>query len=88
MPQVARLGTTGGVTFWNTISVVEVKGSGISWAQPEDLDLSLPQQLPPGNHRGSNLVLFGDGSVRVLGSVSPMQIRAMATIAGNEVINK
>jgi hypothetical protein len=63
-----------------------VKGSGTSWAEPRELDLSGPQALPEGNHPGGNLVLFGDGSVRLLeqASLTPAKIRALATRSGGE----
>jgi hypothetical protein len=70
----------------NTLMLVEVKGSGINWAQPRDLDISMTMSLPPGNHpRGNNAVL-ADGSARFLSSkdVSPEQIRAAATRNGGE----
>jgi hypothetical protein len=65
----------------NTIAMVEVKASTTKWAQPDDLDFSLPRRLPA----GSQLVLFGDGSVRNLDpKLTPMQIREFATIGGGE----
>ena len=33
----------------NTLLMVEVKGSGINWAEPRDLDMSDVVPLPPGN---------------------------------------
>jgi DNA-directed RNA polymerase subunit RPC12/RpoP len=69
----------------NTILVVEVKNSGVNWAEPSDLDLSQPIPLPQGNHPGGNLVLFGDGSVRFVSqSATPGQIHAAATKDGGE----
>ena len=42
----------------NTLFMVEVKNSGINWAEPRDLDISQPMALPPGNHPGGNLAVF------------------------------
>jgi hypothetical protein len=72
----------------NTLMVVEVKGSGINWAEPRDLDVSKAMPLPPGNHPRVNLALMADGSVRFIPSkdVSPEQIRALATRDGGESI--
>jgi prepilin-type processing-associated H-X9-DG protein len=56
----------------NTILLVEVAASGISWAEPRDLDirelLSATSGLrPSSNHgRGGFHALFADGSVRYL----------------------
>jgi len=70
----------------NTITVVDVAASGISWAEPQDLDLSKPGPLPPGNSAGGNYAVFADGSVRFLRSASltPQQIRGLATRSGGE----
>jgi hypothetical protein len=66
----------------NTIAMVEMKGSTTHWAQPEDLDFSVPRRLPP----GSGLVLIADGSVRQLDpKTPPLQIREAATIGGGEM---
>ncbi|MCI0360578.1 MAG: DUF1559 domain-containing protein [Planctomycetaceae bacterium] len=65
-----------------TIMFVEVKGSGINWAEPRDWDASTP--LPPGNHQSGNLVGFADGSVRPLAPGTPIQ--AATTRAGGEVV--
>jgi tRNA A-37 threonylcarbamoyl transferase component Bud32/type II secretory pathway pseudopilin PulG len=66
----------------NTIAIVEAKGNTTKWAQPDDLDFSQPRRLPP----GSQLVLFADGSVRDLDSkLTPMQIRALATIDAGDL---
>ena len=70
----------------NTMMVVEVKGSGINWAEPRDADFSAPMPLPPGNHPGGSLVGMADGSVRfVPQTASPQQIHAAATRNGGEV---
>jgi len=42
----------------NTICMIEVKSSGINWAEPRDVDFSQPTSLPPGNHPNINLALF------------------------------
>jgi prepilin-type processing-associated H-X9-DG protein len=69
----------------NTIAMVEVKGFGVNWAEPSELDLSQPLALPKGNHPGGNIVLFADGSVKLLSNkVTPADIRALATSAGFE----
>jgi hypothetical protein len=71
----------------NTIVVVEVQNSGVSWAEPKDLDINQAMALPAGNHSGGNLAAIGDGSVRFISkSVSPQTIRDMATKAGNEMV--
>ncbi len=72
----------------NTILAIDVKNSGVHWAEPRDLDLSQPVQLPAGNHNNGNIVLFADGSVRyVTQTVSPQTLREMATKSGGEVVN-
>ena len=72
----------------NTILMVEVKNSGINWAEPADLAISQPMQLPAGNHSGGNIVLFADGSVRFVSqSASPQTIRELATISGGEPVS-
>lgn len=69
----------------NTIVLVEMRNSGISWAEPRDIDLTQTATLPAGNHPGINIVGLADGSVRsVSKNVAPGIISAMATKAGNE----
>jgi prepilin-type processing-associated H-X9-DG protein len=69
----------------NTIAIVEVKNSGINWAEPRDLVIPQPMSLPAGNHPGGNNALFADGSVRFLSkSTGTNSIRAMATKDGGE----
>jgi hypothetical protein len=69
----------------NTILMVEVKQSGINWAEPRDLDLPKLSRLPPGNRRSGNLVLFADGGTKLLPPGTLIQkIRAAATRAGAE----
>jgi len=71
----------------NTLFMVEVKNSGINWAEPRDLDLSQPISLPAGNHPNINLGAFYDGHTQAIPKqTSPQQIRAMATRSGGEVI--
>lgn len=72
----------------NTIIIVEVKNSGVNWAEPKDLDLSQPTALPPGHYPSGNNVGYLDGSVRFLpSSTPPADVRARATRAGGEIIN-
>jgi prepilin-type processing-associated H-X9-DG protein len=80
----------------HTILLVELKNSGIKWAEPRDLDL---KDLPPSmttksfaaylsGHPGGFNALFADWSVRfVPDSVSWDDLQAMFTIAGGEVVD-
>lgn len=71
----------------NTLLMVEIKGSGINWAEPKDLDISQAMALPPGNHPGGNIILLGDGSVRFVSkSISPQVVRELATKSGGESV--
>jgi len=71
----------------NTLYMVEVKNSGINWAEPRDVDISQPISLPASNHPNINLGVFYDGHTQPIPkTVSPQQIRAMATRSGGEVI--
>ena len=71
----------------NTMCMVEVKNSGIHWAEPRDLDISQPMSLPPGNHPNINLALFHDGHTAAIANDTPQQlIRDLATAAGGEEI--
>ena len=71
----------------NTLFMVEVKNSGINWAEPRDLNISQPMSLPAGNHPNINLAVFFDGHTQAISkNVSPQQIRAMATRDGGERI--
>jgi len=71
----------------NTLMMVEVKGSGVNWAQPGDLEIAGPMQLPPGNHPQGNIAAMYDGSVRFIRTdTSPQTIHALATRSGNEVV--
>jgi hypothetical protein len=69
-----------------TMALVEVKNSAISWAEPRDVDCSQPMTLPPGNHPGGNVIAMGDGSVIFLraDSTTPNEIRKLATRNGRE----
>jgi len=79
-----------------TILLVELKNSGIKWAEPRDLEL---KDLPPSittkgfanylsNHQGGFFALFADWSIRfVPASVSWDDLQAMFTIAGGEVVD-
>jgi hypothetical protein len=69
----------------NTILAIEVKGSGVNWAEPKDIDIgsAWPQ---PGNYPGKVLVMFADGSVRTM-DLSNGDFKAMATRNGGEVVN-
>ena len=68
-----------------TVVVIEVKTSGVMWAEPSDLDLSQPTPLPPGNDPGGNYAAFADGSVRLVPkTMSPVLVREMATRDGGE----
>ena len=69
----------------NTLMTVEVKGSGINWAEPRDLDMSAGGPLPPSSHPSGNVVLFADGSVRTISpAVNPQVLQAAATRNGGE----
>jgi prepilin-type N-terminal cleavage/methylation domain-containing protein len=69
----------------NTMFMVEVRNSGISWAEPKDLDVSQPMSLPPGNHPGGNAAVFYDGHTSFIPqSVPPQGIRSLSTCAGME----
>jgi hypothetical protein len=72
----------------NTILMLEVKGSGINWAQPGDLDISQLGSLSPGNHPGIRLALFADGSVHTISNnTPPATIQAMGTRNGGEPVS-
>ncbi len=72
----------------NTLFMVEVKDSGINWAEPRDLDISQPMSLPAGSHPNINLGIFFDGHTQAIPkNTPPEQIRAMATRSGGERIN-
>lgn len=69
----------------NTLMLVEVKNSGINWAEPRDISISQPMSLPQGNHPGGNNAALADGSVRFISkTANPTVIRAMVTKDGGE----
>jgi len=80
----------------NTLLVVEVTNSGISWIEPRDLHVT---QMPPrinskagqgisSGHPGGANVSFADGSIRFLpDGLSPKTLRAMLTRTGAEKID-
>jgi hypothetical protein len=71
----------------NTIFMIEVKNSGINWAEPKDIDFSQPMSLPPGNHPNVNLAVFYDGHTQAITkNTPPPVIRALSTCAGGESI--
>ena len=71
----------------NTIIVVEVIGSNIPWAKPQDLNIDdvrmsgQPGDLDPNGF----LALFADGSVRFLEGISVQDLKALASRGGGEV---
>ena len=71
----------------NTMMMVEIKNSGICWAEPRDLDISQPMSLPPGNHPNINLAVFFDGhTAAITKNTPPNIIRSLSTCAGGEQI--
>ena len=76
----------------NTIMVVEVRGKGVHWARPMDLDGSALQQLRSGDggidshHPGGANVAFADGSIRFLrfDDVSAAELRDQITPRGDQ----
>jgi type II secretory pathway pseudopilin PulG len=71
----------------NTLMLVEVKGSGINWAEPRDLDVMSGNPLPLGNHNSGNIIGLADGSVRTLPPNTPATtIQAAASRAGGEPV--
>ena len=72
----------------NTLFMIEIKGSGINWAEPRDLDITQPMSLPPGNHPGGNVAVFYDGHTQMIPKTTPPQsIHGLATRAGGEIVN-
>lgn len=69
----------------NTIFFVEVKNSGINWAEPRDIDVTTGAPLPQGNHNSGNIIGMADGSVRTLPQgTPPAAVQAAASRAGGE----
>ena len=80
-----------------TIMIVEVKDSGIHWAEPRDLDfkgMSFRINDPNGKgigsyHPGIANVLFADGSVRsIRNDVDPKLLKSLITINGKEDVSE
>jgi prepilin-type processing-associated H-X9-DG protein len=81
----------------NTILLVEMKNSGIKWAEPRDLDLN---NLPPGltkqnllhslsNHAGGFNAVFADAHVEFIPETIPWaDFEALLTIAGGEKVDR
>jgi hypothetical protein len=71
----------------NTLFMIEVKNSGVSWAEPRDFDASQPFAFPLGNHPGVTLGAFYDGSVKsITNNMSAEEVRSLATEAGGEPV--
>jgi prepilin-type processing-associated H-X9-DG protein len=81
----------------NSLAVVEVRDSGIHWAEPRDLHVdqmtrgvnpAAGQGISSGHEGGAN-VLIADGSVRFLKSDTPAAtLEALLSIAGGEKISQ
>lgn len=79
----------------NTILIVEVTGTGVSWAEPVDLDAS-KLAFPPANggpnnagsnHPGGLNCALCDGSVRFLSnSIAPPTFQALVSSNGGEML--
>jgi hypothetical protein len=81
----------------NTIAFVEIKNSGIHWAEPRDLDfveMSFRINDPNGNgissyHPGVAGAAFADGSIRFLADdLDPKLVKALLTINGGEDVSE
>ena len=73
----------------NTLLMIDVQNTGVQWAEPRDFDASTPVAFPAGNHPGVTLGAFFDGSVVPLKQdMTPEEVRAMATEAGNDLVNR
>ena len=81
----------------NTIMIVEVKDSGIHWAEPCDLnfkDMSFRINDPNGRgigsyHPGITNVAFADGSVQsVKDDIDPKLLKSLITINGKEDVSE
>ena len=80
----------------NTLMFVEIRNSGIQWAEPRDLDfadMSFRINDPNGkgissDHPGGAFVVFADGSVRFIqDDVAPEIVKALTTINGGEDVS-
>jgi prepilin-type processing-associated H-X9-DG protein len=81
----------------NTIMVVEVKDSGIHWAEPRDLDfkdMSFRINDPNGKgigsyHPGIANAAFADGAVRPISNdIDPKLLKSLITINGTEDVSE
>jgi len=81
----------------NTIMIVEVKDSGIHWAEPRDLtfeDLDFRVKNPSGkginsDHPTVANVLFADGAVRSISNeIDPKLMKSLITINGKEDVSE
>lgn len=78
----------------NTVMVAEVRGSGVNWMEPRDLDMTqfvgqfgMPTPGKPSYPGGGGNVAMADGSVRFLdGNVDPGTRQAIATRNGAEPV--
>jgi hypothetical protein len=71
----------------NTLMLIDVRNSGVNWAEPKDIDLTQAAALPPGNHPGGTLAVFADGHTQFLmKSIAPATLKALATKAGGEMV--
>lgn len=79
----------------NTIMVVEVKNSGVTWTQPKDIDFAASSFVlnkgPDGDigshHASGTVAAMCDGSVRTIPkNTQPADVKAMATKAGGELL--
>ena len=77
----------------NTIMFVEIRNSGIQWAEPRDLDyasMSFRINDPNGkaissDHPGGAFAVFADGSLHFLiDYVAPNIVKSLTTINGGE----
>jgi len=80
----------------STIMFVEIKNSGIQWAEPRDLDFaSMSFRINDPNrqgisseHPGGAFAVFADGSVRFIkDDVDPKIVKALITINGGEDVS-
>ena len=80
----------------NTIMFVEIKNSGIHWAEPRDLDFATmsfrindpSRKGISSDHPGGAFAVFADGSVRfITDDVDPKIVKALITINGGEDVS-
>ncbi|MEK6250060.1 MAG: hypothetical protein N2C12_17885 [Planctomycetales bacterium] len=81
----------------DTIILVEVRDSGVHWAQPWDLDLrTMPSEINPtngtgisGNFDGGFFVGFADGKVWFLDNDIPFdQLKPFLTLSGARELDR